>query len=63
MPDYRFTVQEIPRRRLDLLLQQGQLDGLVVGVSPDWFADASRYRWSHAFIDDGNLLVSRSQGK
>lgn len=63
MPDYRFTVQEIPRRRLDLLLQQGQLDGLVVGVSPDWFADATRYRWSHAFIDDGNLLVSRSEGE
>lgn len=63
MPDYRFVVQEIPRRRLDLLLEQGQLDGLVVGANPDWFADASRYQWSHPFIEDGNLLLSRSDGQ
>jgi polar amino acid transport system substrate-binding protein len=63
LPQYRFVVRQIPRRRLDYLLSKDQLDGLVLGTSPDWFRDAPRHLWTEAFIDDANLLVSRSQGE
>ncbi|MBB1521318.1 type 2 periplasmic-binding domain-containing protein [Aquipseudomonas guryensis] len=63
LPAYHFVVREIPRKRLDYLLSRDQMHGLVVGVSPDWFADAARHRWTQAFIDDANLLVSRSAGE
>lgn len=60
---YHFVVREIPRKRLDYLLARDQLHGLVVGVRPDWFADASRHHWTQAFISDANLLVSRREGE
>lgn len=62
LPGHEFVVRQIPRNRLDYLLDRGQLPGLVLGVSPQWFADAARHRWSLPFIEDANLLVSRQEG-
>ncbi len=62
LPKYEFVIQEIPRSRLDYLLARNQLNGLVIGANPDWFADASRHKWTAPFIDDANLLVSRIEG-
>lgn len=62
LPQYRFTVRELPRNRIDHLLARHTLEGLVVGASPDWFPDAAHYLWTEPFIDDANLLVSRGAG-
>ncbi|QKE63518.1 hypothetical protein HNE05_09150 [Aquipseudomonas campi] len=62
LPQYRFVVRVVPRRRLDHGLAAGKLPGLVLGVAPEWFADAPRHLWSEVFIDDANLLLSRSSG-
>jgi polar amino acid transport system substrate-binding protein len=63
LPQYRFVVRQIPRKRLDYLLSKDQLKGIVLGTSAEWFSDAPRHLWTEAFIDDANLLVSRSEGK
>jgi len=63
LPAYHFSVRDLPRRRLDRLLANDQLDGLVVGVSTGWFAQSPHYTFSQAFLDDANVLVSRAQGE
>lgn len=62
LPEHEFVVRQIPRKRLDYLLAKDELPGLVLGVSPQWFADAQRHRWSLPFIEDANLLLSRRSG-
>jgi polar amino acid transport system substrate-binding protein len=53
----------LPRKRLESLLDQETLDGLVLGVNPHWFNDASqhRYAWSTAWIKDRDIVISRSE--
>jgi len=63
MPGYHFAVREIPRRRLDRQLHEGRLPGLVLGVSPAWFANSPAFTLTEPFIDDVNLLVSRNSGE
>jgi polar amino acid transport system substrate-binding protein len=52
----------LPRKRLESLLEQEQLDGLVLGVNPHWFDDAARHRyaWSSPWIKDRDIVISRS---
>lgn len=62
LPQRRFVVRLIPRRRLEHALSADKLPGLVLGVTPEWFVDGQRHLWSQGFIDDANLLVSRASG-
>ena len=57
---YRFELQYLPRRRLDLLLKTGKLDGLVMGVNPVWFDDRNeqKFLWSLPFMSDTDEIVS-----
>ncbi len=59
---HRYKTVFLPRKRLESLLEQDQLDGLVLGVNPHWFNDASqhRYAWSHSWIKDRDIVISRS---
>jgi polar amino acid transport system substrate-binding protein len=59
---HRYTTVYLPRKRLESLLEQEQLDGLVLGVNPHWFNDASQHRfaWSHGWIKDRDIVISRS---
>jgi polar amino acid transport system substrate-binding protein len=59
---HRYKTVYLPRKRLESLLEQEQLDGLVLGVNPHWFNDASqhRYGWSHGWINDRDIVISRS---
>lgn len=61
--EHRFTTVYLPRRRLETELEQGRLKGLVLGVNPLWFKDEShtRYLWSPAFMNDEDVVVSRSE--
>lgn len=60
---HRFKTVYLPRKRLESLLEQEQLDGLVLGVNPHWFNDASQHRfgWTHGWIKDRDIVISRSE--
>ncbi len=57
---YQFELRYLPRRRLDLLVNEGKLDGLVIGVNPIWFDDQheKRYLWTTPLIHDVDEIVS-----
>lgn len=63
LPAYHFVVREIPRKRLDRLLSQGRLNGLIIGADPAWFSQNPELSSSEAFIEDANVLVSRASGE
>ncbi|MFZ6873489.1 substrate-binding periplasmic protein [Undibacterium sp. Di27W] len=57
---YRFELIYLPRRRLDLLVNSGQLDGLVIGVNPVWFNDKEeqKFLWTLPVMNDIDEVVS-----
>ncbi|NHZ90382.1 hypothetical protein F2P45_15345 [Massilia sp. CCM 8733] len=57
---YRFVSVYIPRRRLDVLLQEGKLTMVVAWVHPRFFGDPerTRYFWTGPLMDDESLVVS-----
>lgn len=57
---YRFELIYLPRRRLDLLINSGNLDGLVIGVSPVWFNDREeqKFLWTLPLMNDIDDVVS-----
>lgn len=57
---YQFKVTYLPRKRLDCLLGQQQLNGIVMGVLPEWFGDANEqnYQWLPGFFPDKDAFVS-----
>lgn len=63
LPAYDFSIRDIPRRRLDRQLADGKLQGLVLGVSSGWFKNSGNYSFTEPFIEDANMLVSRSNGE
>jgi polar amino acid transport system substrate-binding protein len=58
--DYQFTLQFMPRNRVERLLAQGALGGPVIGVNPLWFKDPQeqRYLWTQAIFHDQDVFVS-----
>ncbi|WP_169726089.1 substrate-binding periplasmic protein [Aestuariibacter salexigens] len=50
----------LPRKRLDLMLKERTLDGVVVGVNPKWFKDPdeTRYLWLPTMFTDRDEFVS-----
>ncbi|CUI04440.1 substrate-binding periplasmic protein [Massilia antarctica] len=57
---YRFESVYIPRRRLDVLLQNEKITLVVPWVHPRFFDDPgrTRYLWTGALMDDESLVVS-----
>lgn len=57
---YTFALHYLPRRRLQVKLEEGSLDGIVIGMMPEWLADAgqTRYLWTAPFATDRFALVS-----
>lgn len=57
---YRFKAVQLPRLRLDKMIEGAQWDGLVAWVNPPWFGDErkTRFAWSHPFMKDADLVVS-----
>lgn len=60
---YTFNLIYMPRKRLDYRLDQNKLDGIVIGVKPKWFKDASqtRFLWSPVIMQDKDVFVSLKQ--
>lgn len=57
---YRFKAVQVPRLRLDKMIDGTQWPGLVAWVNPPWFGDESktRYAWSRPFMKDADLVLS-----
>jgi polar amino acid transport system substrate-binding protein len=58
--EYEFYTVFVPRKRIDKLLANNQLDGIVIGVNPKWFADVQqeKYRWTQSFFTDKDEFIS-----
>jgi polar amino acid transport system substrate-binding protein len=57
---YTFRLLFMPRKRLQVKLEEGSLDGLVIGLMPAWLddADQKKYLWTVPFATDRYALVS-----
>lgn len=55
-----FRLLFIPRKRLQVKLEDGSLDGIVVGMMPEWFDDTAqkKYLWTQPFATDRFALVA-----
>ncbi|MES2128311.1 MAG: hypothetical protein V4463_13670 [Pseudomonadota bacterium] len=60
LTQHHFTTVYLPRRRLEMELELGRLNGMVIGVNPSWFKDDSRtrYLWSPPIVHDEDVVVS-----
>ncbi|WP_342119676.1 substrate-binding periplasmic protein [Pseudoduganella sp. OTU4001] len=58
-----FRLAYLPRKRLQMRLEDGTLDGIVIGMMPQWFDDIAqkKYLWTMPFAVDRFVLVSRTE--
>ena len=56
------SVRFVPRKRINRLLAAGKLDGMVLGVNPNWFGDPQKqkYLWSSPIMYDTDEFVSHA---
>ena len=54
-----FKLVYLPRKRLQLMVESGQLDGIVIGMMPHWFNDAGqkKYLWTVPFALDRYVVA------
>lgn len=54
-----FKLIYLPRKRLQLQVERGELDGIVIGMMPDWFNDGAqkKYLWTVPFGIDRYVIV------
>ncbi len=57
---HTFKLHYLPRKRLQVKLEEGSLDGIVVGMMPEWLGDSTqkKYLWTAPFAADRFALVS-----
>lgn len=57
-----YRLAYLPRKRLQMRLEEGSLDGIVIGMMPQWFDDVAqkKYLWTTPFAVDHFVLVSRA---
>ncbi|MES2128838.1 MAG: transporter substrate-binding domain-containing protein [Pseudomonadota bacterium] len=55
-----FRLATMPRKRLQVELDAGTLDGIVIGMMPEWVGDKQqeKFLWTEPFAHDGFVLVS-----
>ncbi|MFZ6820084.1 substrate-binding periplasmic protein [Undibacterium sp. Ji22W] len=60
---FQFELHYLPRRRLDMMVNAGTLDGLVIGVNPLWFNDKQerRYLWTGSLLHDVDEVISSKE--
>ena len=56
----QFKLVYLPRKRLQVKLDEGSIDGIVVGMMPEWVNDnaQTRFLWTAPFAADRFVLVS-----
>lgn len=62
LPGLSFKLAYLPRKRLQMLVEESQLDGIVIGMMPHWFDDTAqqRYLWTEPFAVDRFVVATRS---
>lgn len=57
-----FKLSYLPRKRLQVKLEEGSIKGIIIGMMPQWFDDAgqTKYLWTAPFAGDNFILVSNS---
>lgn len=57
--DLSFKLVYLPRKRLQMQIENGELDGIVIGMMPRWFDDAGqkKYLWTPPFALDRYVIV------
>ena len=57
---HTYVLRFIPRKRLQVKLEEGTLDGLVIGMMPEWLDDPrqTKYLWTAPFDSDRIALLS-----
>jgi len=58
--NYNFEVTFIPRKRVEYMLDNHSMDGILLGVNPKWFKDKNetKYLWSSVIFNDRDEIVS-----
>ncbi|WP_286265004.1 substrate-binding periplasmic protein [Thalassotalea atypica] len=58
--NYEFVTIYIPRKRLERMIKNNKLDGVVIGVSPVWFNDEAenKFLWLPSFYTDRDEFIS-----
>ena len=61
----KYELIYMPRVRLELLLQKGKLQGVIIGVNPLWFGDKDkqRYLWSKPFMEDKDIFLMNAENQ
>lgn len=56
----QYKLYYLPRKRLQVKLEDGSLPGIVIGMMPGWLndPDQSKYKWTAPFATDRFALVS-----
>ncbi|MES2257165.1 MAG: transporter substrate-binding domain-containing protein [Pseudomonadota bacterium] len=56
-----FKLSYLPRKRLQLKIEKGEIDGIVIGMMPHWFDDGAqqKYLWTMPFAIDRYVVVMR----
>jgi polar amino acid transport system substrate-binding protein len=56
----RFKLAYLPRKRLQVKLEEGSIDGIIIGMMPEWFGDTgqTKFLWTAPFAVDRYVLVS-----
>lgn len=57
---YFFRAIYVPKRRINVMIDNGSIDGLILGVAPAWFKDKeeTKFLWSNAILADQDEFVS-----
>lgn len=57
---YQFDLVYVPRKRLEVMMQEGTFNGILLGVNPIWFKDRDRtkYLWTDHVLKDRDELIS-----
>ena len=55
-----FRLEFLPRKRMQAMLDAGQLEGIIIGMMPPWFGDLTqeKYLWTAPFFFDKFVLAS-----
>ncbi len=59
---FDFKLVFLPRKRMQAMLDAGQLEGIIIGMMPTWFGDVAqeKYLWTAPFFFDKFVLASSS---
>lgn len=58
--DYEFKLVYVPRKRIEVMLERNEMNGILLGVNPKWFKDKSeqKYLWTSKVFEDRDEVVS-----